>query len=162
MTDEPTTTDQQSADQHSVDEQFLALMDGLRTSLPGVQVLFAFLLTAPLQMRFSDLDTLERVAFSIAFYASGIASVLLIAPSIHQRLRAPISGLARRSKRHLIWTTWVTIVGSAVMGVAVLATVLFVSSLVFDDPPAVIATTGVGSVVGWTWFYLPLITFRRN
>ena len=32
-----------------VDDQFRAILEGLRTTLPGVQVLFAFLLTLPLQ-----------------------------------------------------------------------------------------------------------------
>jgi hypothetical protein len=156
------SSDSSSDGGRTVDEQFMALMEGLRTSLPGVQVLFAFLLTAPLQNRFSELDNTQRAAFSVAFYAAGLASILLIAPSIHQRLRAPITGLPRSSKRHLIWATWVAIVGSIVMGVAVLATVFLVSSLVFNSLPAMVATIGVTAVLVWSWLYLPLVTFRRH
>lgn len=151
--DEPTTT---------IDEQFRALMEGIRTSLPGAQVLFAFLLTAPLQSRFADVTELERAAFAVAFYSSGIASVLLIAPSVHQRVRAPITGLPRRSKRHLIWATWVAIVGSIAMGVAMLATVLLVSRLMFGSSVALAATVLSAAVVTWSWFYLPIVTFSRT
>ena len=144
-----------------VNEEFESLLDGLRTSLPGVQVLFAFLLTTPLQSRFPDLDGAQRSAFAVAFYASGCASVLMIAPSVHQRVRAPSSGLTRRSKRHLIWATWVAIVGSGVMAVAVLSTVFLVSSVVFSTSAAAIAAAAVGAILLWSWFYLPLVTFRR-
>jgi hypothetical protein len=142
-----------------VDRQFRSLLEGLRTSLPGVQVLFAFLLTAPLQPVFSDLSSVERATFTTAFYASGAASVLLIAPSVHQRLRAPYTGLERRSKRHLIVATWVTIVGTVAMGIAIVATTYLVSSIVFGGSPAAIATAVFAGGLGWTWFYLPLVSF---
>lgn len=145
----------------SVDEQFRALLEGLRTSLPGVQVLFAFLLTTPFQSRFADLSGNERAAFAVAFYSAGLSSVLLIAPSVHQRVRAPMTGLQRRSKRHLIWTTWVTIIGSVTMGVAMLATTYLVSHLVYSGNEALIATALIAAALVWAWFYLPLITFRR-
>ncbi len=145
-----------------VDEQFRALLEGLRTSLPGVQVLFAFLLTAPLQSSFSDFTGLETGAFSVAFYASGTASLLLIAPSVHQRLRAPMTGLERHSKRHLVIATWLTIVGTVAMGIAIVATVLLISSLVFTTMLAVVAAGALAGLLAWAWFYLPLVSFTRD
>ncbi len=145
-----------------VDEQFRALLEGLRTSLPGVQVLFAFLLTAPLQSKFADLGSLETGAFSVAFYASGTASLLLIAPSVHQRLRAPSSGMERQSARHLEIATWLTIVGTIAMGIAIVATVFLISSLVFTTATAVVATGVLAGLLSWTWFYLPLVSFSRE
>lgn len=145
----------------TVDDQFRSLMEGLRTSLPGVQVLFAFLLITPLQSAFANFSDVERAAFAIAFYSSGIASVLLIAPSVHQRVRAPDSGLTRKSKRHLIWATWLAIGGSVAMAVAVSATVYLVSSLVFDDAIAAVAATAIAALLGWAWFYLPMVAFRE-
>lgn len=151
----------QERDDDTVDREFRALMEGLRTTLPGVQVLFAFLLTAPLQTSFSELTTDERLAFAVAFYSSGAASVLLIAPSIHQRLRAPATGLQRQSKHHLVWATWLTIAGSVLAGIAMLATVYFVSQIVFGSATTAIATTVVAAIVIWSWFFIPLVTFRR-
>ncbi len=145
-----------------VDDQFRALLEGLRTSLPGVQVLFAFLLIAPFQGEFNSLTTVERAAFLVAFYSSATASVLLIAPSVHQRMRAPASGLQRRSKRHLIVATWLTIVGTVAMGLAVCATVYLISSLVQEGSVAFAATACVVAVLAWAWFYLPLIAFSRG
>lgn len=144
-----------------VDRQFRSLLEGLRTSLPGVQVLFAFLLTAPLQGRFDDLVRTERWAFAVAFYASGIASVLLIAPSVHQRMRAPASGLQRQSMRHLVIATWVTIVGTVFMGIAIAATTYLVSAIVFQTTTAAVAAGVLAGVLVWSWFFLPLVTFQR-
>lgn len=161
MSGSPDVSSPGQAEGSHVDEQFRSLLEGLRTSLPGVQVLFAFLLTAPLQSGFADLSSGERAAFSIAFYAAGLASVLLIAPSAHQRLRAPSTGVRRQSERHLMITTWVTIAGTAVMGVAIVATVFLVSSLVFNGAWAGAASTGLATVLLLSWFHLPLVTFRR-
>lgn len=144
-----------------VDDQFRSLLEGLRTSLPGVQVLFAFLLTAPFQGRFSELDAIERTAFSVAFYCAGLSSILLISPSVHQRLRAPISGMRRHSKVHLVIATWLTVVGTVVMGVSIIATVFLVSTVVFGTTTGAIATAVPGAAVIWGWFYLPLVTFNR-
>ena len=146
----------------TVDEQFRSLLEGLRTSIPGVQVLFAFLLTAPLQNKFADLSRHDANAFSVAFYAAAISSVLLIAPSVHQRVRAPSTGIRRHSKRHLRWTTWVVIIGSITMGIAMVATTYLVSRLTFGATPATIATSLVAAVMLWAWFYLPLVTFNRR
>ncbi len=147
---------------NDVDEQFRALLEGLRTSLPGVQVLFAFLLTAPLQSRFADLGGVDRVAFGVAFYTSGLASILLIAPSVHQRVRAPATGLQRHSLRHLNIATWVTIAGTVAMGLAIVATTFVVSSVVFGGGVAAATAALIAGVATWAWFFLPLVTFRRS
>ena len=145
-----------------VDEQFRALLEGLRTSLPGVQVLFAFLLTAPLQGGFDDIDQVERAAFGVAFYASGLASILLIAPSVHQRVRAPATGIQRHSRRHLIIATWITIVGTVAMGVAIVATTFVVSSFVFGHSVAFVSGAIIAALAAWAWAFVPLVTFRRR
>ena len=155
-------SDESDGGSDDVDRQFLSLLEGLRTSLPGVQVLFAFLLTAPLQSRFEDLVRGERWAFAVAFYASGVASVLLIAPSVHQRVRAPITGLQRQSQRHLVIATWVTIIGTVFMGVAIAATAYLVSAIVFQQRTAAVAAAVLALVLAWSWFYFPLVTFRRG
>ena len=153
-----------SDDEHdeSVDSQFRSLLEGLRTSIPATQVLFAFLLTAPLQGGFSDIGQTERIAFAIAFYASGVASVLLVAPSVHQRVRAPLTGVQRRSKKHLVWATWIGIAGSVSALVAISATVCLVSSIVFDSVVAIVAGTVITVITIWSWLYLPLFTFRSG
>ena len=80
------------------DEQFSALLEGLRATLPGVEVLFGFLLVLPFQQGFAKLDDVEKKLYAVALTSAGIALILLIAPSVHQRVRAPFSGLPRHSR----------------------------------------------------------------
>ena len=157
----PRSDDRRASEHDDVDEQFRSLLEGLRTSLPGVQVLFGFLLIAPFQADFADYDTKRTAAFTVAFFTAGLASILLIASSVHQRVRAPLTGLRRHSKQHLIITTWLTIVGTAVMGVAIVSTIFLVTTFVLDDLWTMLATTGVAATLLVTWFYVPLVTFRR-
>jgi hypothetical protein len=148
--------------QNDVDDQFRSLMEGLRTTLPGVQVLFAFLLVLPLQAEFASISDIEKVAYYIAFFGSAMASVLLIAPSAHQRLRAPMTGMERRSEDHLDVAVNLTIAGTIIFAIALAAAVFLISSLTLSDSLAIPATIAVAAITAWSWFYLPLIAFRRS
>jgi hypothetical protein len=149
-------------DPSDVDDEFLSLLEGLRVTLPGVQLITAFLLTVPLYDRFPDLQRTERVAYYIAFGCGLASSVLLTAPSSHQRLRARGGSVARHSARHLEVAVRLTIAGSALFGVALAAVAYVVSSLVLSTPAAVSFTATMALVLGWSWFYLPLVTFRKK
>ena len=148
--------------ENDVDDQFRSLMEGLRTTLPGVQVLFAFLLVLPLQASFAEITDLERIAYYVSFFGSAMASVLLIAPSAHQRLRAPVTGMERRSERHLHIAVNLTIAGTIIFAIALSAAVFLISTLTLTDRVAVGATIAVAVVLAWSWFYIPMVTFRRH
>lgn len=151
-----------SDDRNEVDDQFRALMEGLRTTLPGVQVLFAFLLALPLQASFANLEGTQIWAYYIAFATAAISSLLLIAPSVHQRVRSVRSGVRRRHLRHVIVAVWLTIVGSITFLISMVASVYLVTELVLRTTWASVAvavTLGLGL---WSWFYLPLFSFARD
>ncbi len=152
---QPTTTD-------DVDEQFRSLLEGLRTTLPGVQVLFAFLLILPFESAFTELSASNRSVYYVAFTSSALASILLIAPSVHQRIRAPITGLPRRSRRHVAIANWLAIVGTIAFLVALAAAVFLVSDLVLNSTTAALVTAAAATIALWAWIYLPLVTFERK
>lgn len=147
---------------NEVDDAFRAVLEGLRTTLPGVQVLFAFLLVLPLQASFESLTGAEKVAYYAAFYGSALAGILLIAPSAHQRLRAPSTGVQRRSPSHLRMTVQMTNVGTVIFAIALSAATYLVSSLVLNTAMASIATAATAILLCWAWFYVPLVTFERG
>ena len=72
--------DPASDDTDQVEDEFRSLLEGLRTTLPGVQLVTAFLLTVPLYDKYDELGHSERVAYYIAFATALVASVLLTAP----------------------------------------------------------------------------------
>lgn len=152
----------EEATAEEVDDQFRALLEGLRTTIPGVMVLFSFLLVLPLQTSFGDISDPNTIVYYVAFSMSAVSAVLLIAPSVHQRVRAPISGIKRRTWSHVMYATKVAIVGTVTFLVAIAAVVYLVSSIVFTDPLAVVATVVIAIIASWAWFYLPLVQFRRD
>jgi len=153
---------QESPTEEEVDNQFRAVMEGLRTTIPGVMVLFSFLLLLPLQAPFDDISDSNAIVFYVAFTSAAISSVLLIAPSVHQRVRAPISGIRRRSASHVMFATKVALAGTVTFLVSIVAVVYLVTSLVFDDTLAIAATVITSLIASWAWFYLPLVTFSKS
>ena len=55
-------------------------------ALPGVQVLFAFLLTVPFSARFGSITPLQEVVFFATLVCAALSAALLLAPSAHHRL----------------------------------------------------------------------------
>jgi hypothetical protein len=151
----------ESSDQ-PVDDRFRALLEGLRTTIPGVMVLFAFLLTVPLATSFPDLATDERIAFYVAFAAAAAATVLLVAPSVHQRVRAPISGIPRQDPDHVRTAVRLAITGTIAAALAISAVTYFVTTLVFDNTTAGLVAAATAALTAWTWFWLPLLSFTGD
>lgn len=145
-----------------VDDQFRALMEGLRTTIPGVMVLFSFLLVLPLQQPFGDIDDPNTIIFYVAFAGAAVASVLLIAPSVHQRVRGPISGIKRSTWSHVLFATKLAIGGTISFLISIAAVVYLVTSLIFNDWIAIVGTVLVAILASWAWFYVPLVKFNRD
>jgi hypothetical protein len=147
---------------HDVDERFSRVLEGLRTTLPGVEVLFAFLLALPLQERFGDLTAGERRAYITALISAAVSTILLIAPSMHQRMRTPFTGLERRHLRHVMFGVYLGIGGSLAFAVALVSGSYLALSIAFAVPVAIAVVLGVGAIAVWAWFWIPLFTFRRD
>jgi hypothetical protein len=64
-----------------IDRELVELLQELRVAIPGVQILFAFLLTLPFTGAFDDLGGSQRAAFSAALLCAAAATALLIAPT---------------------------------------------------------------------------------
>ncbi|MDQ3646348.1 MAG: DUF6328 family protein, partial [Actinomycetota bacterium] len=81
------TSSSKESKKERVDRELIELLNELRVALPGVQVLFAFLLAVPFTQRFAQVTTSQRAALFTALVATTIASILLIAPSTNHRLQ---------------------------------------------------------------------------
>src|SRR5262245_65327148 len=67
--------------------ELIELLNELRIALPGVQVLFAFLLAVPFASGWARVTNFQRDVFFVAFLCTAAATILLIAPSTYHRLR---------------------------------------------------------------------------
>lgn len=125
-------------------------------------MLFGFRLVLPLQASFADLEASQLWAYYIAFFSAALASLLLIAPSVHQRIRSVKSGVHRRHLRHVIVAVRLAIVGSISFLISMVASVYLVTELVLRTSWALVAL-GITLVVGlWAWLYLPLVNFAQD
>jgi hypothetical protein len=145
-----------------VEEEFRSLMEGLRTTLPGAQLVTAFLLTVPLHEKWDELIRQERVAYYVAFATAVLGTLLLMAPSSHQRLRTGDDGVARRHQRHVQAAVQIAVGGSLLLGVALVAVAFMVTSFVLGTPAAVVMTVAVAVSFLWSWYYLPLVAFEKD
>jgi predicted neutral ceramidase superfamily lipid hydrolase len=98
-----------------LDRELIELLNELRVVLPGVQVMFAFLLTVPFSNRFNQISTLQRNAYFAAFLFTTVASILLITPSAYHRLR-----WRQRDKEHILTFSNRVAIAGGIAGAAVL------------------------------------------
>ncbi len=137
--------------------EVVELLQELRIVLPGVQILFAFLLTVPFAQRFAELTGLQRNVFFATLLCTAAATALLIAPSAHHRL------LFRQGAREhrLRVGNLLTIFGLIFLVPAMVGVIFVITDLMFGLMGAVAVTVLMALVFGLLWFALPL-WYRRN
>jgi hypothetical protein len=139
------------------DRNLVELLQEVRVVQTGVQVLFAFLLTAPLSARFTELTGAQRIEYFVALLSTGAAAILLIAPTAHHRILFRCG-----DKDHLVRVAnRYTLLGLVFVATAMVCALLFVSTMLF--PGAVAAITVTVAVVGvlWCWALEPLLRRRQ-
>ena len=125
-----------------VDRNLVELLQEVRVVQTGVQVLFAFLLTAPLAARFHELSEFQRLAYFATLLASGAAAILLIAPTAYHRILFRLG-----DKEHLVTVAnRFTLAGLACVAVSITGALLLVTDLIFAGTIVVVATTAIAAV----------------
>jgi hypothetical protein len=135
------------------DRNLNELLQELRVALPGVQILFAFLLTVPFSQGFTRLDGFQRDLFFAVLISTAVSTALLIAPTAHHRLLFRL-----RDKENLVKVSnRLAIAGLLVLMVSLTAAVLLVADIMFHSPAPAIFTAGVGLVFVVAWIVMPVI-----
>ncbi|HEX6709606.1 MAG TPA: DUF6328 family protein [Rubrobacter sp.] len=132
--------------------ELIELLNELRVILPGVQVLFAFLLTVPFTQRFPQLTGLQTGVFFATLLCTAITTALLIAPSSHHRI------LWREGVREqrLELGNILTIVGLIFLVPAMVGVIFVISDLIFGLTTAIVVTALLALFFALLWFALPL------
>jgi hypothetical protein len=143
---------EQETDEQRHNRELIELLNELRVALPGVQVLFAFLLAVPFANGFPKLSRLDRDIFFVAFIATALSTVLLIAPSSYHRLR----WRQFDKERLLVASNWLTIAGLALLAVAITCTVFVITDFLFHRAWAATFTAIVAAAFLIFWYGLPL------
>ena len=150
--------DDRSKEERKRDRQMIELLNELRVALPGVQILFAFLLTVPFSMRFAELTLFQRDVYYVTLVATVLCTACLIAPSAAHRLRF------HQSERAWIVESAnkLTIVGLALLAVALGGAMLLVTDIMFDGARVWVYTGAVWAFIVGMWFLRPLARHARG
>ena len=135
-----------------IDRELMELLNELRVALPGVQILFAFLLIVAFQQSITQATEFQRGVYFVALAAASVATALLIAPAAQHRVlfrQHDKEMLLRRGSRSAF-------AGLVVLAVAITAAVLLVMDVLFSRTQAW-ATAGVlAALLAWWWVAVPL------
>jgi magnesium-transporting ATPase (P-type) len=128
------------------------LLQELRVIWPGVQVLFAFLLTVAFTQRFTELSSYQIDIYFTALMSTAFATIFFVAPTSQHRLlwRQHV-----RSQRLRLGNAFL-ILGSLFLAVAVSCVVFLVADFVYGHTTAAVATALVGGGLLVLWYLVPL------
>ena len=138
------------------DRELIELLNELRVALPGVQVMFAFLLAVPFSQGWTKVTDTQTVSFLVALLTTAIASALLIAPSSFHR----IQWRQGDKERLLIISNGLAIAGLAFLAMAMCAVVFTITDYVVGGPFAIWSTALMGLTFAVLWYAIPL--YRRS
>jgi hypothetical protein len=135
-----------------VDRELMELLNELRVALPGVQVLFAFLLILPFQQKFSSVSEVDRIVYLAALLSSAAAGALLIAPSVYHRLnfRQP------DKERVLLDSNALLIIGSYCTAIGIVCSIFLIGDVLFGTAAAVAVTVVTIGAYAALWVVLPV------
>jgi hypothetical protein len=135
-----------------LDRELLELLNELRVVLPGVQVLFAFLLAVPFYQRFVDVTSFQRDVYFATLSLALIATAVLIAPTAVHRLNFR----ARDKKAIVMISNRLAIVGIAVLALAMVGVMVLISDVLFGRTMTIAVGVVAALVFGLLWAALPL------
>jgi hypothetical protein len=134
-----------------LNRELIELLNELRVALPGVQMLFGFLLAVPFTQKFASITTTQRHVYYATFLSTAFASIFFIAPTAYHRLR-----FRQRDKEQMLRTSnAMTIAGTAFLALALAGAVFVVTDLVFKATVTAVATATAAGVLAWFWYGLP-------
>jgi hypothetical protein len=136
-----------------LDRELNELLQELRVALPGVQVLFAFLLTVAFSQRFPQLTDVQRNVYVFTFLMTALTTVMFIAPTSDHRIR----WREYDKEQMLVTSTNLTIWGTVFLALAVSGTVFLITDVMFGFGPAAWVSAIITGILVWFWFGLPLM-----
>ena len=135
------------------ERQMAELLQELRIALPGVQILFAFLLTVPFAQGFQRVTDFQKDLYFATLMCTAISTACLIAPTATHRLR-----FHKRDRTYVIEVAHtLTIAGLVFLALAILLAIALITDYLFDGAARWIWPALVAVVIAGLWFIRPLL-----
>jgi hypothetical protein len=145
-------------EQERLNRQMTELLNELRVAMPGVQVLFGFLLTVPFQQRFRQVTDFQQTVYVATLIAAATATAFLIAPSAYHRVM-----FEQHDKPNIIHLgTAEFLVGLTALALAMNGAVLLVTDVLFGAGTVTVIVALLASLYFTLWFGLGIVQRIRK
>ncbi len=140
------------SEKQRIDRNLEQLLGELRVALPGVQVLFAFLLVVPFNQRFADITSFQQTVYFVTLLCATAACACLIAPTAHHRVE-----FRERDKERIVFGgNRLAIVGLALLAVAMTGAITLVTDFLYSSTTTAVAAGLVGLLFFLLWYAIPV------
>jgi hypothetical protein len=135
-----------------LDRNLGELLQELRVALPGVQVLFAFLLAVPFQQGFTKITSFQKGVYFATLLCTAISAMLLISPSAYHRLT-----FRYQQKRRLVfYANRFAIAGLTFLALAMTGAITLITDVLFGTVATAVTSSITVIVFAAFWYALPL------
>ncbi len=135
-----------------LNRELMELLNELRIALPGVQVLFAFLLTVPFSGRFESLGDAQRGLYFATFVGTAVSTALFMAPAAYHRVQ-----FRQRDKERMLRTSnRFAIVGTIFLALSITTAASLITELLFGPSAAFGVAAAMLALITWAWYAIPL------
>jgi len=156
--DESADDDRRETYTERMDRNWDELLQELRVTQTGAQILTGFLLTIPFQQRFGDLDAYQRDLYLVLVLLAVLATALIVAPvALHRVL------FRKRMKPELVDAGNVLArLGLTVLGLTLAGSASFVFDVVLDRTAGLVVGAGSLVVLAACWWLVPHVLRARS
>jgi uncharacterized membrane-anchored protein len=145
-------TGRNETEQERLDRNLQEFLGELRVALPGVQVLFAFLLVVPFNQRFPDITDFQKSVYFVTLLLTAAAAVCLIAPTAQHRVE-----FRRQHKEQiLMMANRLAIVGLGFLAIAMTGAIMLITDLLYGAATTIVVTIVVGLAFALLWYLVPV------
>jgi hypothetical protein len=139
--------------QERVNRELTELLNELRVALPGVQVLFAFLLAVPFSAGWSKVTGFQKDVFFGTLIATSVSTACFIVPTAYHRLN-----FRQEDKEHILLSSnKFAIAGIVFLAGSMSGVVVLITDVIYSDAMAVVSGVVALGLFGGLWIVLPLV-----
>lgn len=146
------TSGRDETEEERLDRNLGELLQELRIALPGVQVLFAFLLAVPFQQNFAKISEFEKKVYFATLLLTALSAALLIAPTAYHRIT-----FRYQQKHRLVFiANRCALGGLLALALAMICAVMLITDVLFGTVTTIVVVAFGVAMFGTLWLALPL------
>ena len=151
-------TGREETEKERLDRNLEQLLGELRVALPGVQVLFAFLLVVPFNQRFADITSFQRTIYFATLLCATAACACLIAPTAHHRIE-----FREQDKERIVFGgNRLAIAGLTLLATAMTGAITLITDFLYSSRTTAVAAGLVALLFAVLWYAIPLARLARD